>query len=76
MALAVCTVFRRVADAGFPAGGTPEVLLKPDAAKGEIYSMPELLPDGKTLPFTFLTSFNWDEAQIVVRQLSTPACSA
>jgi serine/threonine-protein kinase len=39
------------------AGGAPEPLTKPDAAKGELrHTNPRLLPDGKTVLFTALTA--------------------
>ncbi len=48
-------------------GGTPQVFLPRDQAKGELYSAPEFLPDGKTLLYTVRTSENWADAQIVAR---------
>ncbi len=48
-------------------GGTPQVFLRRDPAKGELYSTPELLPDGRTLLYTVRTSENWAAAQIVAR---------
>jgi serine/threonine-protein kinase len=55
------------------AGGARRVLLKYDPSKQpiEIYSSPQLLPDGKTLLFTLRTSLDWDEAEIVARRLDT-----
>jgi serine/threonine-protein kinase len=52
-------------------GGTPQVFLKRDPSRGEMYSTPAFLPDGKTLLYTVRTSQNWDEAQIVARRLDT-----
>jgi serine/threonine protein kinase/Tol biopolymer transport system component len=48
-------------------GGTPEVFVKHDREKGERYSTPEFLPDGKTLLYTARTSDNWADAQILAR---------
>jgi serine/threonine protein kinase len=48
-------------------GGTPQVFLRRDSAKGELYSTPEFLPDGKTLLYTVRTSENWADARIVAR---------
>jgi serine/threonine-protein kinase len=57
------------------AGGTPQTLLKPDAAKGENFSTPAFLPDGKTLLFTVRSSDNWEDARIIARRLDSGAQS-
>jgi serine/threonine protein kinase len=48
-------------------GGTPQAFLRRDPEKGELYSTPTFLPDGKTLLYTVRTSENWAHAQIVAR---------
>ena len=48
-------------------GDTSQVLLRRDPEKGELYSSPEFLPDGKTLLYTARTSENWADARIVAR---------
>jgi len=53
------------------AGGAPQMLLRADSAKGEVYSSPEWLPDEKTILFTVRTSDDWNDARIVARRLDT-----
>jgi Tol biopolymer transport system component/predicted Ser/Thr protein kinase len=49
-------------------GGTPRSLAEPDRSKGELFTSPEFLPDGRTLLFTARTSNDWGESQIEVRR--------
>ena len=56
------------------AGGTPQVVIRPDPEQIEIYggSPPELLPGGKAMLFTIKSvAVDWDDAKIVVQQLET-----
>jgi serine/threonine-protein kinase len=55
------------------AGGTPEILTTPDAAKGELsHSLPHSLPDGNAVLFTVQRSRGaWEDAQVAVRSLVT-----
>jgi len=53
------------------AGGTPTIIAKVDAQRGEVALSPQLLPDGETLLFTRARGQNWDEAQAVVQSLKT-----
>jgi serine/threonine-protein kinase len=48
------------------AGGAPGLLVQ--TPRGESYSSPEFLPDGRTLLFTARSSNNWEEAKILVRR--------
>ena len=52
------------------AGGTPEIMTRPDRAKGEgNYLWPEVLPGGDALLFTITSKGGPDAAQVVVRDL-------
>jgi Tol biopolymer transport system component len=55
------------------AGGTPEVLTRPDHARGEVNHLwPELLPGGRAVLFTITAQTGGlDAAQIAVRDLRT-----
>jgi serine/threonine-protein kinase len=58
-----------------PNGGTPEVLVRVQAADGLVHG-PQLLPDGDALLFTLarpgpVTSDFWDKAEVVVHSLQT-----
>ena len=55
------------------AGGTPEVLTRPDHAHGEAdHVWPELLPGGRAVLFTItMQTGGLDAAQVVVRDLAT-----
>ena len=53
-------------------GGTPQVLLRRDPAKGELFSTPEFLPDGKTLLYTVRISENWADVLHTERIQSNP----
>jgi serine/threonine-protein kinase len=54
-----------------PDGGTPVMLTEPDKSKGELsHWWPQLLPDGKTLLFTAMST-PVDRARIVVQSLQT-----
>src|SRR4029079_4469753 len=60
-------------------GGQPSVVVKPSAARTEVFYGPELLPDRQTLLFTVdtqnggttATSRPWDNAQIVIQNLAS-----
>ena len=51
-------------------GGTPELLIPVETESGERAQSPQILPDGRTVLFTFAHD-DWSEAQIVVQSLST-----
>jgi serine/threonine-protein kinase len=54
------------------AGGAPQILIPPDPAKGEIYSSPQWMPDGKTILYTVPPpSDDWNDARIVARRIDT-----
>ena len=54
------------------AGGEPKVLTTPDPAKGEYsHRYPQFMPDGKSVLFTALNGFGWDESRVEVLQLDT-----
>jgi serine/threonine-protein kinase len=55
------------------AGGTPEVLTRPDGARGELdHLWPEFLPGGRAVLFTITSPVGGlDAAQVVVRDLRT-----
>ena len=54
------------------AGGTPEVVVKVDAAQGEFALSPEVLPDGRTLLFT-LRRGGSEQVQVVALSLDSGA---
>ena len=53
------------------AGGSKELLISLDTAKGELAHGPHLLPGGEAVLFTLSSGGPWNEAQIVVEQLET-----
>jgi eukaryotic-like serine/threonine-protein kinase len=54
-------------------GGQPELLVAPDATRGEVaFDGPQLLPDGRSLLFSLLErGQNWDGASVVMHRLDT-----
>jgi Tol biopolymer transport system component len=53
-------------------GGKPQALTTPDAAKGEYsHRYPQILPGGKSVVFTALNGFGWDESRIELLRLDT-----
>src|SRR5262249_7448439 len=54
-------------------GGTPEVVAKPDGAKGELaYAIPDILPGNRVVLFTISPASNpIDNGRIAVRDLKT-----
>jgi eukaryotic-like serine/threonine-protein kinase len=54
------------------AGGEPKALTTPDQTKGEYsHRYPQFMPDGKSILFTALNGFGWDESRVEVLQLDT-----
>ena len=53
------------------AGGTPEPLLALDVKSGELFALPQLLPDGKSVLFTIVTGLSLDSGRIAVLDLKT-----
>ena len=53
------------------AGGESKLILATDQSKGEIFSSPQWLPDGKTILLTVQNSPDWDKARIVAKRLDT-----
>jgi eukaryotic-like serine/threonine-protein kinase len=54
------------------AGGQPKILTTPDLSKGEYsHRYPQILPGGKTVLFTSLNGFGWDESRIEALRLDT-----
>jgi Tol biopolymer transport system component len=51
-------------------GGTPEVLAKPDSAKGERFGHPQLIAEGRQLLFAAAPR-TWEAAQVVLQNLET-----
>jgi serine/threonine-protein kinase len=51
------------------ASGEPQSLVKPDPTNQVTYASPWILPDGKTLLFTKISSNDWSTAQIVARRM-------
>jgi serine/threonine-protein kinase len=72
------TILFATADAGTglmrvpAAGGTPEVLTRPDAAKGELdHFWPEVLPNARGVLFTIVSPGSTESAQIAVLDLAS-----
>ena len=56
------------------AGGTPQVIAKPDRKKGELkYLLPQILPGGQAVLFTVTHTPlpTWDDTEIVAQSLAT-----
>src|SRR5262249_4317974 len=52
-------------------GGTPSSVTKADSSKFESHILPHVLPGGKAILFTVMTSENWEQSNIVAQSLQT-----